>query len=369
MNIFGSKQEEKLPPAQVRSAKTPVSESQVMTTTSPAWAAVVDTVENAATTVKDAFTVAEDATAAPSGGIMRRLQTWWEDASGLVEDAKNTVGEKIAEMQIPEPVPDDNLATLRQEVTSYLEILKLLRDEIVNFAALVDAVKNPASEDVLGGKLKGFNDVLIQGQWGLYKDVQVANSSSIHLLRIRTNLESSIAKINTDAEKLNGVLVRFRRRDKLYNQAKEIRVKINKKKEKQRKNAVPDAIISQELFGMQTELEDVKKEFNTATETVVAKANEMLPDRSVQVQNIILDLLEQQRETFNETSRFASGVAAVTEKLRRQPASSRNSFVNIEAMKTPDDANSPFLRSASDISALADIGAVPRRSPLLAPTD
>ena len=371
MEIFRGKPEEKLPPAQVRSAKSmsPVTESQVMTTTSPAWAAVVDTVENAATTVKEAFTVAEDATAAPSGGIMRRLQTWWEDASGLVEDARNTVGEKIAEMQIPDPIPDDPLNSVRQDVTGYLEILKSLRDEIVNFAGLVDAVKNPASEDLLSAKLKGFNDPLIQGHWTLYKEAQVTNSSSPQLIKIRNNLESSIVKINTEVEKLNGILVRFRRRDKLYNQAKDLRVKINKRKEKQRKNSVPDTIISQELFSLATELEDIKKEFSTATETVVAKANELLPDRSLQVQSIILDLLEQQRDTFTETAGFAKCVASVTDKLKRQPASQRSSFVMTEGIRTPEDLRSPLVRSSSEISATLDIGTVSRRSPLLAPTD
>ena len=356
MNFFGET-ETKPEPARVRKA------DRQMTSSSPAWDAVVNTVDAATSSVKEAFTVAEDATVQPTGWLGNRLSSLWYEATSFVEEAKNTVGDKIAEMTLPGQIDGDALSPLRNEVTGFVEILNSLKQETIAFVGLVDTLRSQSGPlyeqgDGIDAKLTDFNDPLVHRHWVAYKEAQVSYSSSPQLAGIRSNLEALINSINSDVEKLSGVLVRFRRRDKLFSQGKDLRAKINKRKTQQRKLGQPDEIISQELYEMTTEVEDIMKEFATTTDTIVAKANELLTEKSKTVQNVIIQLLDLQKQTFTETATFSVAMGSLLDRFNLQPASSRDAFTAPTEAKHPID----LTRSPTYSIASSDAGDAPNNT-------
>ena len=362
MSFFGS--DSSRPPATtVRSASSRASLSATsqapdsMQTTSPTWETVVGSVEEAGKRMSSIFVVAEDATGTPEGGIMSRLKSWWEDASGYVEEATVTVSEKLSELQASPPVPDDPLKAMRDDATSYKSLLDGLRTEVLNFSILIDSIKRQsvADEDSISSQLRGLSDAALFGQFAAYVDIHKEFSSSHTLSEARDKVQGMVKEIQSEAERVSALMTRFRRRDKIYSSISDLKEKLHKKRDKHRASvqlAAPDPRKMQDLFETTTLLEEARKEFKVTSEALVQKANELLPNKGLFFQQIFANLINIQKSVFDSGSKLGASLTQLSMKVNTNRAHKSNNYSNISLpdMESSSETEQPVSVKPTRVS-------------------
>ena len=330
---FGASQPAKPAAAAVRSTAKRVSlPGNNLQTTSSTWESVVASAESATKRVSQMFVVAEDAAAVPEGGIYERLANFWQDTTEYIGEAANTVNVKIAELQTPEPVPDDPLKALRADCGLYVEALELLKAEILNFSVLVDSLRRSGTNadlseetpvDLFEEKLKELKDNKLSSQYRIYLKTQREYANRQDLREVRRSIELLVSDIGEEIAKIQSLFTRFRKRDRLYQTGVEIKNRLEKKKEKHRgasrASYVPDPKIMQELFELNTSIEENRREYNVATRTLILKCNEILTIKGKTMQEFIARLVESQRISFLSTETFARALSTLFEQIKKAP--------------------------------------------------
>ena len=325
MSFMGSEATTRPPAASVRSATGRTSSvssptGAPMTSSSPAWNSVVDTVHSAGQRMSQMFTVAEDAAAVQEGGIVRKLQTWWDDATGYVQDAGQSVQSTIAELSAPAPVPNDPLQPIRDDCKAYFSLLDSLRTEVLNFSLMIDSIRRPGSadHDALSEQIRLMGDSALYGQYAAYVDIHRAFSTSETLTNAREAIGRLLADIQVESEKVGGLQTRFRRRDKIHGTISESQGKLSKRKEKHRGSTVRGSIdprVMQEIFEITTGMEEARKEFRVASDAIVERANEILVNKGVTFQRLLATLVDIQRQVFESGTTLGTSLAQLSKKF------------------------------------------------------
>jgi hypothetical protein len=321
MDIFKSNSPVRKPPAaSVRSsvrASAPITEGADEST----WDSLV---AGASSTTKRMSQMFEDATNTRENSVMDKLKTWWEDASEFVQDATSTVGEKLADLQTPAPMADDPLSQMRSEITEYHDALETLKKDTLHFSLLIDGLRAPGQ--VKSEKDFVTLDMTVAGQYAVLIDVQKEFAASDEVTSLRKGVEKLVEELNEEQQKLESIRQRFRRRDKIHVNVNDINSKIQRKKEKHRNMLAPDPKVLQDIFEMNTQVDELKKEMRVATKAIVTRANESLTKRARRFQEFFTKLIALQRQGFERTAALGQAMGRLLDKVAVNKAATTAPF-------------------------------------------
>jgi hypothetical protein len=274
----------------VKEALTPPNEVEVSSTTEPTtWATFVESMDSARKKAGEMMTIPET-----SG--------WWNEAAAFIEETRISVEEKISEITGPSEIKDDPLKSLRMDLATYADVLEQLKQETFNLGMAAENMARLGSGGLGRAVADCFGEAsTVKDQFMTYKEKHEQVFIPI-LDEVRSGVEKVTALVADETTKIQSVLARFKRRDRLHRSLVDMKARVDLRREKNNRKVaeglVVDSKAMEELYELTRTMDSIESDFRITSEQLVNKCTELIKNKSKSFHSIFLKVVDVQNTFF-----------------------------------------------------------------------
>lgn len=234
--------------------------------------------------------------------ISTTVKSWWSDAAAFIEETRISVEEKISEMTGPTEIKNDPLRILRKYLASYTDALEKLKQETFNLGMAAENMARLGSGGLGRAVSECFGeDSTVKDQFMTYKEKQEKIVVPI-LDEVRSGVENVTALIADESTKIQSVLTRFKRRDRLHRSLVDMKSRVEIKREKNNRKVAEGLVVDsksmEELYELTRAMDSIESDFRITSEQLVNKCTELIKNKSKSFHTIFLTLINVQNTFF-----------------------------------------------------------------------
>lgn len=289
----------------------PVIDEQSASETKPtSWDTFVESMDSARRKAEELLTIPESsspaataATGASSGTeISTAVKSWWSDATAFFEETRISVEEKISEMTGPTEIKNDPLKNLRTYLATYTDVLEQLKKETFSMGMAAENMSRVGSGGLGRALSDCFNqDSTVKDHFTTYKEKHEKVLVPI-LEEVKSGVENISALIAEESIKIQSILTRFKRRDRLHRSLLDMKSRVDIKRDKNNRKVadglVVDSKTMEELYELTRTMDSIEADFRITSEQLVNKCSELIKNRSKSFHAIFLKVIEIQNTFF-----------------------------------------------------------------------
>ena len=235
-------------------------------------------------------------------GPSAAVQSWWDDATHFFEETKLSIDEKFTEMTGPSEIKNDPLRKLRDSLVTYNDALEALKSEAMNVSIFAENYARLGAASLGTGIEEGLGpNSMLNGLFKLYKEKH-GRLILPALDELRSGIEQVGGMILEEANKIQAIQTRFKRRDRLHKTLLDQRARVDLRRDRNNRKILEglqvDSRALDDLYEQTKTMEGLEGDFRITSEQVISKCFEVLSNRSrtfhtmftkmVEVQNVFI---------------------------------------------------------------------------------